>query len=120
MSFAPIVRKLDEIEAEMKRIGYWQAEPPAELLAKVAAGEIGYLDPGFSFEQYLQLVFLLAARQRLKDKDLPRESNVGAMAMRQYHYHSHVPEAEGLLTLLSEFDELVETLPKRKGAQGSS
>jgi uncharacterized protein YqcC (DUF446 family) len=79
MSLAQLVRKLDEIEAEMRRIGYWQAEPPAELLAKAAAGEIGYLDPGFSFEQCLQPVFLPAARPRLEDKDLPRESNVGAM-----------------------------------------
>jgi hypothetical protein len=28
--------------------------------------------------------------------------------MRQYDYHSHIPEAQNLLTLLSEFDALVE------------
>jgi len=114
MSLAEIARKLDEIEAEMKRIGYWQAAPPAELLAKIAAGEIGYLDPGLRFAQYLQLIFLPAARQRLRDRDLPRESNVGVMAMREYDYHSHVAEAEDLLRLLSEFDALVEALPAAK------
>ena len=106
---AEIAHQLDAIETEMKRVGYWQTDPPAELLAKVDAGEISsYLNPGITFEQYLQLVFLPAARQRVRDDDLPRESNMGVIAMRQYDYHSYVEEAQPLLRLLSHLDELVE------------
>nr|WP_261361997.1 hypothetical protein [Humisphaera borealis] len=39
---------------------------------------------------------------------MPIHSQVGLMAMRQYDYHSHVPEAQGLLKLLQDFDELIE------------
>jgi len=106
---AEIARQLDAIEAEMKRIGYWQADPPPALLAKIAAGEISsYLDPSITFEQYLQLVFLPAARQRVHDDDLPSESSMGVIAMRQYDYHSHVEEAQPLLKRLSRLDALVE------------
>lgn len=108
MSLAAIALKLDEIEAEMKRIGYWEADPPADALAKAASDEARFqLFYGLRFEQYLQLVVLPAAR-RLRDQDLPRESKLGLMAMRQYDYHSHVPEAQTLLNLLYEFDALVE------------
>ena len=106
---AEIAQQLDAIETEMKRIGYWQTDPPTELARKIAAGEISsFLDPGISFEQYLQLVFLPMARERVRRDDLPRESNMGLMAMRQYDYHSHVEEAQPLLVLLARLDELVE------------
>ena len=108
---AEIGRQLDAIEAEMKRIGYWQNDPPPELLARLAAGEISsYLDPAITFEQYLQLVFMPAARRRVEEDDLPESSDMGVIAMRQYDYHSYVEEAQPLLALLSRLDELVENL----------
>ena len=99
--------QLDAIEAEMKRIGYWSTDPP-DLQARVRAGEIkSYLDAP-SFELWLQCIFLPNAREAIATEGLPANSMVGVMAMRQYDYHSHVPEAQDLLRLLSEFDELVE------------
>jgi uncharacterized protein YqcC (DUF446 family) len=89
--------KLNAIEAELRRIGYWQdAAPPQH-----AGGGSG------TFEQWLQFVFLPNARRAVASGEVPDDSNVGLMALRQYDYHSHVPEAQPLLGLLQEFDALV-------------
>jgi|SRR3990172_2989960 len=102
-----IVAKLDEIEAELKRIGYWTDRPPP-LLERYDQGELrSYLDSP-SFEIWLQCVFLPRARHAVATRCLPRGSQVGLMALRQYDYHSFVPEAQNLLSLLHEFDALVE------------
>ncbi len=100
---AEMAATLDEIENEMRRIGYWHSDPP-DLLARCASGEIqSYLDAP-SFELWLQCVFLPNARQMLRDDRLPPSSSVGVMAMRQYDYHSYVEEAQTLLQLLNRFD----------------
>jgi uncharacterized protein YqcC (DUF446 family) len=100
---AEMAATLDEIETEMRRIGYWHSDPP-DLLARCVSGEIrSYLDAP-SFELWLQCVFLPNARQMLRDDRLPPSSSVGVMAMRQYDYHSHVEEAQTLLQLLNRFD----------------
>lgn len=94
-------RQLDEIEAEMRRIGYWSSSPP-ELLGKVRS----YLEAP-SFELWLQQVFLPRARDAILSRNLPRDSSVGVMAMRQYDYHSHVEQAQPLVQMLSGFDALI-------------
>lgn len=101
-----ISRKLDQIEAEMRRIGFWQATPP-DLLAMIDRGEISSFLDAPSFEIWLQAVFLPTARIAIDRNALPTDSQVGLMAMRQYDYHSSVPEAHYLVRLLYEFDELV-------------
>ena len=94
----------------MKRIGYWSDDPP-DLQQEVLEGRSrSYLDAP-SFELWLQQVFLPRARHAVADASLPGESHVGLMAMRQYDYHSIVPEAQQLLALLWEFDRLVEAHP---------
>ena len=99
-------QKLDQIEAEMKRIGYWQESPP-DLQAKAVRGELrSYLDAP-SFESWLQTIFLPNARRAVETDSLPADSQVGVIAMRQYDYHSSVSEAHGLMRLLCDFDELV-------------
>jgi uncharacterized protein YqcC (DUF446 family) len=99
-------QKLDQVEAEMKRIGYWQANPP-DLQPRIAGGEMqSYLDAP-SFELWLQTIFLPNARRAVQTDTLPSDSQVGLMAMRQYDYHSSVPEAHGLMRLLYEFDDLI-------------
>jgi uncharacterized protein YqcC (DUF446 family) len=101
-----LIQKLDQIEAEMRRIGYWHESPP-DLRDKAARGELrSYLDAP-SFELWLQMIFLPNARRRVETDTLPTDSQVGVMAMRQWDYHSSVPEAHGLMKLLYEFDELV-------------
>jgi uncharacterized protein YqcC (DUF446 family) len=102
----PLELKLNEIEAEMKRIGFWNENPP-DLQAKFSSGEMRtYLDAP-SFELWLQCVFLPNARRAVQTKSLPQDSQVGVMALRQYDYHSVVPEALPLVTLLHEFDKAV-------------
>jgi uncharacterized protein YqcC (DUF446 family) len=105
MSFA-LSQKLDQIEAEMKRIGFWHESPP-DLQEKVERGELrSYLDAP-SFELWLQTIFLPNARNSVQTDTLPADSQFGLMAMRQYDYHSSVPKAHGLMNLLYEFDDLV-------------
>lgn len=67
-----------------------------------------YLDAP-SFELWLQQVFIPNAREGVATEDLPKKSQVGVMAMRQYDYHSTVPDAAELLRLLNDFDEMVES-----------
>jgi uncharacterized protein YqcC (DUF446 family) len=102
----PLSEKLDAIEAEMRRIGYWQENPP-DLIARYDRGELRSFLDAPSFELWLQAVFLPRARKAVETDSLPRDSQVGVMAMRQYDHHSRVPEAHGLMRLLGEFDELV-------------
>jgi uncharacterized protein YqcC (DUF446 family) len=94
-----LLRKLDEVEAEMKAIGYW---------SKIALAR----DEQKTFEHWLQFTFLPEARRRIKLRDIPTTSQVGAMAMRQYDYHTYIPEAQRLFVLLSEFDRLIEAAAK--------
>jgi len=104
---AEIGGQLERIEAEMKRIGYWSPDPP-DLRARFAAGEMQtYLDAP-SFELWLQQVFIPNARDGVASDQLPASSQVGLAALRQYDYHSYVPEAQALLALLNQFDEMVE------------
>jgi uncharacterized protein YqcC (DUF446 family) len=103
--------KLDEIETEMKSIGFWEENPP-DLKAAIDRGEItSYLDAP-SFELWLQCVFLPNAREAVTTKSLPDDSQVGVMAMRQYDYHQDVPEARRLINLLQAFDKLVKRAAK--------
>jgi len=101
-----LLQKLDEIEAEMKRIGYWVATPP-DWQTQSKPNEIrSYLDAP-SFELWLQTFFLPHARQAIHTNTVPADSQVGRIAMRQYDYHSVVAEAHRLMQLLNEFDDLV-------------
>ena len=95
-----IAAMLDQIEQEMKQIGFWSRNPPAF--------EVNSFQDAPSFELWLQCVFLPNARAAAASGHYPATSQVGQMAMREYDYHSHVPEAQTLLRLLNEFDRLVE------------
>ena len=95
-----VSEKLDEIEAEMKRIGFWSSNPPSFTVRN-------YLEAP-SFELWLQCIFIPNARNAAAENSFPSKSQVGVMAMRQYDYHSYIEEAQPLLKLLSEFDRLIE------------
>jgi uncharacterized protein YqcC (DUF446 family) len=79
---------------------------PARILKTVSRERRSYLDAP-SFELWLQALFLPNARHAVQTDTLPADSDVGGMAMRQYDYHSSIPEAHGLMKLLYEFDDLV-------------
>ena len=97
---AAIAAQFDAIEAEMKRIGYWSDNPPP-------VGQVSsYLD--LPYELWLQTVFLPHAREAVRTRTYPDgKSNVGLAALRQWDYHSSVPEAHPLMRLLFAFDDLV-------------
>lgn len=103
-----LLRKLDQIEAELKTIGYWDDRLDSEdLREKFDKREIeSWLDLQFSV--YLQAIFLPEARESVRDADLPRESLVSVRAAREYEFWSEIPEAQRLTELLSQFDDLVE------------
>lgn len=97
------LQKLDEIEAEMKRIGFWDENPPSFQWSW-----------DLTFELWLQLVYLPNARRAIKAGILQADSRpVGPMARKQYYENSTVPEAHGLTRLLQEFDDLI--LKHKKG-----
>ncbi len=97
---ALVNRKLDEIEAEMKRIGFWTGDPPTFTVTH-------YLEAP-TFELWLQCIFLPNARRAAAEDRFPSTSQVGLMAMRQYDYHEYVEAAQPLLALLREFDRIIE------------
>ncbi len=101
-----ILLMIDKIETEMKRIDYWVDNPP-NLEADVASGTIRSFLDAPSFELWLQCIFIPNVKRAVKNDNLPAESQVGFMAMKQYHYHSIVEAAQPLLSLLHEFDNLI-------------
>lgn len=111
MNHSQIVSKLDAIERELKRIGFWDETLDCQSVRKQAVERAREQEvspiANMSFENWLQAVFLPHARETVRTNSLPQSSHVGVMAMRQYDYHSHVPEAQPLLKLLYEFDQLI-------------
>lgn len=93
--------QLDQIESEMKLIGYWSPNPP------VFKATHNYMEAP-SFELWLQCFFIPNARKAAKKNKYPSKSQIGLLAMRQYDYHSYIPEAQNLLKLLQEFDKIIE------------
>ncbi len=102
-----LLKKLDQIEDELRKIGYWKngkVDPYEDL----PEGETPHFLNASSFEDWLQFIFLPNARRAASSDQLPKSNQVGLMALRQYDYHSHVPEAQTLLRLLNEFDSAVD------------
>ena len=58
-----------------------------------------------TFVQWLQFIFLPRVREAVKSNSFPTSSSVGAQAVREFDGD---PEADQLITLLSEFDGLFE------------
>jgi uncharacterized protein YqcC (DUF446 family) len=79
-----ILAQLDKIEAEIKKIGRWSSNPPADFAAKVRRGEIKSFLEAPTFELWLQLILLTRAREAVRIDKLPESSQVGEMARRQY------------------------------------
>jgi uncharacterized protein YqcC (DUF446 family) len=97
---AEVIRYADRIEAEMRRIGYWQNEPlrPEQLKFTQA-----FAMDTMAFTQWLQFVFLPRVREAAASNQFPSSSSVGTQAVREFDGD---PNADTLVTLLSEFDGL--------------
>jgi len=95
-----VLSKLDQIEAEMQRVGLWQDEPldPEQYDFRAA-----FAMDTMSFAQWLQFIFVPNVRSAAAVNKFPSTSSVGAQAVREF---DSVTEASQLITLLSEFDAL--------------
>ncbi len=99
---AQVARKIAEIEAEMKVIGYWQTEP---LPDQAYDFRQAFAMDTMAFSQWLQFVLIPRVADIVERQgDLPAESIVGAQAVREFDGDT---TASRLGSLLSEFDELI-------------
>ena len=96
-------RSVDQIEAEMRRVGMWQDAPlkPEQLKFRQA-----FAMDTMTFSQWLQFIFLPRVREAIAANHFPSESSVGVQAVREFDGH---PDADRLLELLSQFDSLFES-----------
>ncbi|RXK55638.1 hypothetical protein ESB00_07050 [Oleiharenicola lentus] len=108
--YKKVLDVIDLIEAEMKRIGYW------------TVGECPPLDPkqiysGISYPAWLQFVFLPGVRRGVEAGDLRAipQYRVGLAALRQYDYHSEIPEAHPLMNLCFELEKALPPLEELRG-----
>ena len=90
-----------EIEAEMKRTGYWSTQPlPAEAYDFRQAFAMDTM----AFPQWLQFVFIPRVRQIIDEQGaFPSQSMVGTQAIREFDGDVN---AEQLVSLLNDFDRL--------------
>ena len=90
-----------EIEAEMKRIGYWRAEPLPEEAYNFRQA---FAMDTMAFSQWLQFVFIPRVHQIIEQRgEFPSQSMVGAQACREFDGDPNTPH---LVSLLSEFEDL--------------
>lgn len=100
-----LLQQTDLIEAEMKRIGFWDDKViqinPKDCTQAFCADKL-------AFHQWLQFVFIPNVRKIISEKgELPDDSQVGIKAMREYDYMSTESKALELSTLLQSFDQLI-------------
>jgi uncharacterized protein YqcC (DUF446 family) len=93
--------KVDDIEREMKRVGLWQDKP-------LSPEQYNFSSPfamdTMSYDQWLQFVFIPRVREIIRTEGkFPASSSVGAQAVREFDTY---PDAQRLISLLSEFDRL--------------
>ena len=73
---------MDALEAELRRLGWWQAQPPPP--EKMQFTQAFGMDT-LAFSQWLQWVFVPAARSMLAgERPLPPSSMVGVHAVREF------------------------------------
>ncbi len=98
-----IRKKIDGIEAELKRVGMWSGRPPPEEAFR-DMGPFGMRT--MSYMQWLQFVFIPNVRKLLETHGpWPDKSAVGVIAVREF---DGIPEADRLIALLTEFDDIFE------------
>jgi uncharacterized protein YqcC (DUF446 family) len=98
-----VAQYADQIEAEMHSIGLWQTEP---LRAEQLEFTQAFAMDTMTFAQWLQFIFLVRVREAVASNEFPSGSSVGAQAVREFDCD---PDADRLVTLLSEFDALFES-----------
>ncbi|HVU12463.1 MAG TPA: YqcC family protein [Phototrophicaceae bacterium] len=101
-NYEAVARQADAIEAEMKRIGFWQDTPlkPEQYDFRAAfAGDT------MAFPQWLQFIFLPRVRDIIARRgQFPPSSQVAAYAIREFDTYSQ--DTSTLHQLLYDFDHL--------------
>lgn len=99
--YQTVENKLNEIEAEIKRIGYWRDEPlPPEAYEFTQAFAMDTMP----YAHWLEFIFIPRVREIIAEKgSFPSRSMVGAQAIREFDGDY---DAAQLVTLLNEFDDL--------------
>ena len=98
------LRKLDEIEAEMRRVGYWSEAPEFEPGA--CASRVKSCLDAPSFKVWVQTLFLPNARAAANEGKLPARSQASEIVRRQYAREAGAVDARKLVELIGEFDRL--------------
>ncbi len=88
------------IEAEMKRIGYWQEQPlrPEQMKFKQA-----FAMDTMAYAQWLQFIFVPRVKEAVATGRFPSSSSVGAQGVREFDGDDNAGE---LVRLLCEFDQV--------------
>ena len=94
-----VLRCLDQIAAEMRRIGLWQQAPPPPVAQQAFGADT------MAFHQWLQFVFVPQVRAAVATDSLPASSSVSVRAVREFDGDD---TADRLVALLCEFDALFE------------
>src|SRR5690349_11461324 len=93
--------RIDAIEAEMKKIDYWQNKPLPEGAMNFRSA---FAMDTMAYVQWLQFVFVPRVNQIVAERGaFPSKSAVGAQAIREF---DGADEAANLVHLLCEFDAL--------------
>ncbi|MEO5951178.1 MAG: YqcC family protein, partial [Chloroflexia bacterium] len=99
--YEAVESKLEEIEAELKRVGFWREEPLPEEAYNFS---MAFALDTMPFAWWLEFVFIPRVRGIIAEKGkFPSSSNVGAQATREYDTEN---DASQLVILLNEFDDL--------------
>ncbi len=106
MQDAALTTLLDQIEAELLRLGFLKPSGAAKVSVTSA---FGYGQVGF--EQWLGQVFLPNARAAVSTGKLPESSQVAVAAFRHF---DGVEEAESLVGLLGRFDARINQLGRTR------
>lgn len=94
---------IDQIEKEMRNIGYWQNQP---LRPEQMAFEQAFAMDTMTFTQWLQFIFVPRVHEAIASNQFPSSSSVGTQAIREFDGDL---EAAHLVELLCEFDSLFES-----------
>jgi len=112
-TYKEAAKRIDAIEAEMRRIGAWPVQrPPEEAFQSRAAFFMDRMD----FSSWLAFVFIPRVRGIIEAQgDFPTSSMVGAQAVREFDGWD---EGGGVTSLLSEFDSFIQAAAGVRGPDG--
>ena len=91
-----------QIEAEMRRIGYWQETP---LTVEQYDFHAPFAMDRMDFTQWLQFILIPRVKTIVEKREaFPKTSSVAVQAIREY---DGVLETDSLISLLNELDQIV-------------